>query len=451
MPLFLQCIDGIKKGVCLHSVMINENQSSLCNKQDWIIIDYYILAVHYLLYLLVENLTMTSTIEELTTIIQNAKSLVDSICEHETIKAYDRSESMLVNQDGHDINDVQDFTETQTNQPVQTSTTKLELFGRIEEANNIIQEIDNEVLLIDKAVRAEYRKRFPELTIASPVQYFRVVKILANEPNIALDEQVKANLADILDPKTHFLVVMSAGTTAGTKMEPEDMDKVLQACSIALILSELRQKLLNFVESNMTKVAPNLSILLGPSIAAKLMSQAGGLTLLSTMPSCNLSFLGSSKETSLGVSSIDAPFKKGSIYHCDLVQQIPVHIVKDVRKRAVRLLASKCSLAARMDVNQSNQDGSYGLKIRQEIEKKIEKELEPPPAKAARPLPAPIDKASKKRGGKRVRRMKEKYADTALRRAGNRINFGDVAEDTYQNDIGIGQSQLSSMARRVLK
>lgn len=51
---------------------------------------------------------------------------------------------------------------------------------------------------------------------------------------------------------------------------------------------------------------------------------------------------------------------------------------------------------------------------------------EPPPVKFIKPLPKPIDPGRKKRGGKRVRKMKERYAVTELRKQANRMNFADV-------------------------
>ena len=64
--------------------------------------------------------------------------------------------------------------------------------------------------------------------------------------------------------------------------------------------------------------------------------------------------------------------------------------------------------------------------FRDEIEKKLDKLQEPPPVKFAKPLPKPIDPGRKKRGGKRVRKLKERYAVTELRRQQNKMNFGDV-------------------------
>lgn len=56
--------------------------------------------------------------------------------------------------------------------------------------------------------------------------------------------------------------------------------------------------------------------------------------------------------------------------------------------------------------------------------------------KKFQPLPKPLDKASKKRGGKRVRKQKELLKATELRKKANRMNFGELQEDVMQDHLG---------------
>lgn len=72
--------------------------------------------------------------------------------------------------------------------------------------------------------------------------------------------------------------------------------------------------------------------------------------------------------------------------------------------------------------------------LREEIEKKLDKLQEPPPVKFVKPLPKPIETSKKKRGGKRVRKMKERYAMTEFRKHANRMNFADVSH-IFQYEI----------------
>lgn len=102
-------------------------------------------------------------------------------------------------------------------------------------------------------------------------------------------------------------------------------------------------------------------------------------------------------------------------------------IWQDIRRKAARLVAGKATLAARIDAFHESKDGHAGELFKEEIEKKLDKLLEPPPVKFVKPLPKPIDAAKKKRGGKRVRKMKERYAVTEFRKQANRMNFADVS------------------------
>lgn len=77
------------------------------------------------------------------------------------------------------------------------------------------------------------------------------------------------------------------------------------------------------------------------------------------------------------------------------------------------------------------------------MEKKFDKWQEPPPVKETKALPRPDDTVRPKRGGKRVRKMKEKFAITEMRRQASRVTFGEISEDVYQQHIGFGVGSLA--------
>lgn len=67
--------------------------------------------------------------------------------------------------------------------------------------------------------------------------------------------------------------------------------------------------------------------------------------------------------------------------------------------------------------------------MREEIEKKVDKWMEPPPPRQEKALPIPDDKPRKHRGGRRARKLKQAYAMTELRKRANRIMFGKPTEE----------------------
>lgn len=205
-----------------------------------------------------------------------------------------------------------------------------------------------------------------------------------------------------------------------TEAEKAQID---EACDMAIELNNFKLKIYEYVESRMAFIAPNLSIILGASIAAKLMGVAGGLTRLSKIPACNVQLLGQQKKTLSGFSQTSMLPHTGFVYFTEIVQNTP----PDLRRKAARLVATKSTLAARVDACHEASDGRIGRQLRDEIERKLDKLQEPPPVKFVKPLPKPIDQSKKKRGGKRVRKMKERYAMTEFRKHANRMNFADVS------------------------
>src|SRR5699024_9958114 len=111
---------------------------------------------------------------------------------------------------------------------------------------------------------------------------------------------------------------------------------------------------------------------------------------------------------------------QGFLYHSPIIQEIP----DDLKRQAIRIVSAKMVLATRADVSNSSRDGSLGEDLKQQCVERLEKLTQPPPNARTKALPAPDDKPSRKRGGRRARNAKEAVAMTELRKAQNRVAFG---------------------------
>tara|TARA_R110002050_G_scaffold48280_5_gene112348 strand:+ start:32 stop:913 length:882 start_codon:yes stop_codon:yes gene_type:complete len=178
----------------------------------------------------------------------------------------------------------------------------------------------------------------------------------------------------------------------------------------------------------MSYIAPNLVELVGSSIAARLMADAGGLTALSLMPACNIQNIGARRKTLAGFSSRQLTHA-GHIMEADLIANAPPFL----KTKALRMVLGRCMLAARLDNFRDCPSGEKGREFRDEIEKKLEKFNEPAPAKRAKALPLPSEGETKKkrRGGRRYRKQKELLAMTELRKQANRVKFGREGQTEY--------------------
>ena len=140
------------------------------------------------------------------------------------------------------------------------------------EANNLAVEIDNDIGAVHKYIRDLYAKRFSELEslVVNPLEYITTVKELGNDIAHAKHNQL---LQQTLTQAKIMVVSVTASTTQGKPLESVELDRVMEACNIALDLDKCKSKIYAFVESRMAFIAPNLSILVGAPIAAKLMGK----------------------------------------------------------------------------------------------------------------------------------------------------------------------------------
>ena len=305
----------------------------------------------------------------------------------------------------------------------------------------------DELTRLHKVLRDYYSIRFPELEtlVTNPIDYAKTVAVLQNGP---LDDiKAKANSADnmvgaplkaILDGPSLMVVAVEGTTTRGREMTESELKNVLDTCAKILKLDRERTQLTESIQSRMNEIAPNLTTLIGPETAAQFLNQTGGLRQLAKIPACNLPSQGSNRRDGLGFATNTSIRSQGFLYHSPIIQDVP----NDMKKQALRIVSSKMVLAARADLSGFNRDGSLGEELEQQCFQRLEKLAEPPPNAGVRALPAPDDKPSRKRGGRRARKAKEAVAMTELRKAQNRVAFGkeeqEVGYGTGEGTIGLG-------------
>ncbi len=101
-------------------------------------------------------------------------------------------------------------------------------------------------------------------------------------------------------------------------------------------------------------------------------------------------------------------------------------------------MAGKCTLACRADSYGDSKGGEIGEKFKEEIEQKAIKMQEPPPPKEVKALPIPPEASGKRRGGRRLRKMKERFGMTQMRQLTNRVQFGQEEDTTSDGLLGVG-------------
>lgn len=115
--------------------------------------------------------------------------------------------------------------------------------------------------------------------------------------------------------------------------------------SLSNQVSETIQHLEQCVKEQMNLIAPNISMLAGPIIGARLISLASNLHHLASLPSSTVQLLGAEKALFRYKKEGGKPPKHGVIFQHSFIKSAP----KNLRGKIARAFAAKISIAAKAD------------------------------------------------------------------------------------------------------
>ncbi|MDI3541472.1 MAG: nucleolar protein 56 [Candidatus Methanomethylophilaceae archaeon] len=168
----------------------------------------------------------------------------------------------------------------------------------------------------------------------------------------------------------------------GSEMESEDIATIRGMAQSLIDLYERRAVLEKYISNNVGQIAPNLCTLMGPHLTARMISLAGGLERLASLPASTLQLLGAEKAMFRHLRSNKRPPKHGVIYQHPAVHRSPYW----QRGNISRALASKAAIAARID--------QYGEENRGDI---LLREFEARVEEIKKKYPQPSDKTRNKK------------------------------------------------------
>merc|ERR1712025_700425 len=131
----------------------------------------------------------------------------------------------------------------------------------------------------------------------------------------------------------------------GTEISEEDIINIQYLCTQITTISDYRSQLYEYLKNRMNASAPNLTILVGELVGARLIAHAGSLINLAKYPSSTVQILGAEKALFRALKTKHDTPKYGLIYHASLIGQAqPKH-----KGKISRVLAAKCALSVRVD------------------------------------------------------------------------------------------------------
>ncbi len=141
--------------------------------------------------------------------------------------------------------------------------------------------------------------------------------------------------------------------------------RIMQGFSSSVLgLYDSRKSIEEYIRENMPAIAPNLTNIAGHILGARLLSIAGSLERLSSMPSSTVQVIGASNALFKHLKGKASSPKHGLIFRHPLVNASP----RWQRGKIARALASKISLAARCDFY----SGKLNDTLLEELKTKVE-------------------------------------------------------------------------------
>lgn len=240
----------------------------------------------------------------------------------------------------------------------------------IVQAVSLLDDLDKELNNYVMRCREWYGWHFPELgrLIQDYLAYAKVVKAVGMRQNTA-----NTDLSFILPEELEAKVKEEAEISMGTDISESDLFQIRCLCDQIIEMANYRTQLGDYLKNRMYALAPNLTVLLGELVGARLISHAGSLMNLAKYPSSTVQILGAEKALFRALKTKRDTPKYGIIYHAQLVGQAG----NKTKGKMARKLAAKVSLATRIDALADESKGSdMGIQSRAYLETQMRVEQE---------------------------------------------------------------------------
>ena len=235
----------------------------------------------------------------------------------------------------------------------------------IVQAIGLLDDLDKEINIYAMRVREWYGWHFPEMVkvINDNLFYARCVLRMGMRTNCK-----NCDFSDILGDETmEENLKKSAETSMGTEISDVDLLNIKSLCEQVVSLSEYRLQLFEYLKNRMAAIAPNLTVMVGELVGARLIAHAGSLINLAKHPASTIQILGAEKALFRALKTKTDTPKYGLIYHASLIGQA----APKIKGKISRVLAAKTALAIRVDALGEAEGPTISLDNRAKVEARI--------------------------------------------------------------------------------
>ncbi|MEA3343159.1 MAG: hypothetical protein U9Q92_03255 [archaeon] len=162
--------------------------------------------------------------------------------------------------------------------------------------------------------------------------------------------------------------------TIGSEIKPNDLKEHKQFAQSIEALFAGRKNLEKYINKKCQQVIPNMTAIIGAEQASRILAHAGSTEKLAKFPSSTIQILGAEKALFRYLHNVGTSPKHGIIFNTSYIQRSP----KDERGKIARILASKLSIASKLD----HYKGEFlGGTLKQDMDKALEQAMKAKPKK----------------------------------------------------------------------
>ena len=151
------------------------------------------------------------------------------------------------------------------------------------QASNAYRELSKSYNLAYERLSEWYGIYFPEIRMGSPKALAQLAIALNDNPP---DMEVISKAVG--DKSKAEEIYRKASATMGRKMGNEERDAIVKFSELCLSMDAALEQLKAYIKSASTRMLPNTAYLTDETIAAELLSKAGSLDKLATMPASTM-------------------------------------------------------------------------------------------------------------------------------------------------------------------
>lgn len=234
----------------------------------------------------------------------------------------------------------------------------------IVQAISLLDDLDKELNNYVMRAKEWYGWHFPELSkiVTDSNAFAKTVLLMGDRTNAA-----NLDFSDILPEEVEEELKATAEISMGTEIAEEDIMNIKSLCKQIVEISDYRETLFDYLKNRMVAIAPNLTVLVGELVGARLIAHSGSLMNLAKHPSSTIQILGAEKALFRALKTKHDTPKYGLIYHASLVGQSNAKL----KGKISRTLAAKASLAIRYDALGEGDDAELGLEHKAKLERRL--------------------------------------------------------------------------------